>query len=141
MSRRHPDGPLPMTEQRRAYAELLDVLVRIGMVLVVATFAPYATGLLRPSIPLSELPALWGLPLSEYLERTGARPGLWWLTMLGRADFLPLAGVAFLASATIACYVRIIPIFGRSRNVPYLVIALLQVVVLLLAASGLFSSG
>lgn len=138
---RKPHEHVPMTEQRRAYADLLDVLVRVGLVLVVATFTPYAGGFLRPTVPLSELPELWGLPLQEYLTRSGAKPGLWWLTMLGRADYLPLAGVAFLAVTTMLCYARIIPIFVRNRNVPYVVIAILQLALLVLAASGLLSPG
>jgi len=128
-----------MTEQRRAYADLLEVLVKAGIILLVATFAPYALGILRPTVPLAEVPALWSLPLPAYLERVGARPGLWWATMLWHADYLPLAGIAFLASLSLACYARILPIFARTRNVPYLLIALAQIVLLVLSASGVLA--
>ena len=130
------DEPGPMTEQRRAYADLLDVLVRAGIILLFATFAPYALGILRPTVPLAEVPALWSLPLPAYLERVGSRPGLWWVTMLRHADYLPLAGIAFLTGIPLACCARIVPIFARTRNVPFLLIALAQMAVLALSASG-----
>jgi hypothetical protein len=132
-----PDQDIPMTEQRRAYARLLDVLVRIGLVLVIVSSAPFAAGLLPLVVPLGQAPELWSLPVHEYLSKTGMDPLLWSLSVLLHGDTLPLVGIAFLALATILCYLRIIPIFGRTRNVPYLLIAIGQVLLLLFAASGL----
>ena len=129
-----------MTEQRKAYADLLDVLVKIGLILIVATFVPHVLGILSPRVPLNRSSELWSLPLDEYVARTGVRPGIWWAGMLHYADYLPLAGVAFLASASILCYLRVIPIFARQGMAAYVVIAVLQVLVLLLAASGVLAA-
>ena len=130
----------PMTEQRRAYADLMDVLVKIGLVLLVVSFAPFAAGILPSMVPLKEAPELWSLPVQEFLEQTGGKPGLWRLSVLLHGDSLPLVGIAFLATSTILCYLRIIPVFVRTRNLPYLLIAVAQVLLLLFAASGLLIS-
>ena len=135
------EGDTPMTEQRKAYADLADGIVRIGLLLVVATFVPYVLDILSPRVELSRASELWSLPLQEYLAKTGGRPGLWWVSMLRYADYLPLAAIAFLASASIICYLRVIPIFARNRMAAYVVIAALQVVVFLIAASGVLAAG
>ena len=50
-------------------------------------------------------------------------------------------GIAFLAGVTIVCYLRILPILFAKKDRIYALIALLEVLVLSLAASGLLSSG
>jgi len=42
---------------------------------------------------------------------------------------------------TTVCYVRIIPILFRKKDVAFGIIAIIEVVVLVLAASGLLKSG
>jgi hypothetical protein len=91
---------VPMTEQRKAYADLADGLVKTGLILVVATFVPYVLGAFSPRVELAGASELRSLPLHEYLAKTGGRAGLWWLSMLRYADYLPLAAIAFLASAS-----------------------------------------
>lgn len=130
-----------MTEQRRAYADLLDVLVKVGLILVVATFVPHVLGILSPRVSIDRSSELWSLPLDEYLARTEARPGLWWVSTLRYADYLPLAGVAFLATVSGICYLRVIPVFARKGMTAYVVIAALQVLVFLVAASGVLAAG
>jgi hypothetical protein len=50
-------------------------------------------------------------------------------------------GIAFLAGVTIVCYLRIAPILFAKKDPIYGVIALLEVIVLTLAASGLLKGG
>ena len=56
-----------VSDEQLRYAAWLDVGTKVGLVLLVATFALYATGIVPPHIPLSDLPAFWVLPVNEYL--------------------------------------------------------------------------
>jgi hypothetical protein len=61
--------------------------------------------------------------------------------MIHKGDFLNFAGIVFLAGVTIICYARIIPILLRKKDTVFVVIAVLEVLVLVLAASGLLKAG
>jgi hypothetical protein len=129
-----------VTEQI-AYAKILDIGMKIGMIILFITFFIYMTGILTPYIPVQDLPNYWKLPVYKYLEVTGIHPGWSWLGMIGKGDFLNFVGIAFLAGVTVVCYLRIIPILFRKKDVAFAVIAIVEVVVLVLAASGLLKSG
>ena len=115
------------------YARWLDRMVRAAYVLTAVALALYVFGVLRPYVPLETLPSLWRLPLAQYLERSGAPVGWAWLPLVGRADYLNLAAVALFALMTLVCYLRVIPLLPRLQAV----LALVQVLVLLAAMSGL----
>jgi len=115
------------------YALWLDRMVRVAFVLTAAVFALYVLRVLPAFVPLDALPALWRLPLAQYLERSGAPVGWAWLPLVGRADYLNLAAVALFALMTLVCYLRVIPLLTRLQAA----FALAQVLVLLAAISGL----
>jgi hypothetical protein len=89
----------------------------------------------------AKAPATQEKDAEGYLEKFGIQPGWWWLGQIGKGDFANFIGIAFLAAVTIACYLRIIPILFSKNDTIYGVIALLEVVVLSLAASGLLKAG
>jgi hypothetical protein len=119
-----------------AYARWMRIGVAIGLAAVIASFIVYLGGLLPVAIPPARLPEVWGLPVKQYLAVTGAPSGWQWLHRLNQGDVLNFAGVALLASVTIACFAR--ALFGllRARERAYAAIAFVQLVVLLAAASG-----
>lgn len=133
-------GKTKVTEQL-AYATILDKGMKIGLLMLVISFIIYVTGILTPYIPVSDLPKYWGMSVHKYLEATGIHPGWTWLRLIGKGDFLNFLGIAFLAGVTAVCYVRIIPILFRKKDVAFGIIAIIEVVVLVLAASGLLKSG
>ncbi len=133
-------GKTKVTEQL-AYATILDKGMKIGLLMLVISFIIYITGILTPYIPVNDLPKYWGLSVHKYLEVTGIQPGWTWLRLLGKGDFLNFVGIAFLAGVTAVCYVRIIPILFRKKDIAFGIIAILEVIVLVLAASGLLKSG
>ncbi|MEW5746537.1 MAG: hypothetical protein AB1805_13990 [Nitrospirota bacterium] len=135
------NNKLKATEEQLAYAKLLDLGMKLGLVMLVITFIVYVSGILTPYIPVNDLPNYWGMPVHKYLEATGIHPGWAWLGMLGKGDFLNFIGIAFLAGVTILCYIRIVPILFRNKDTVYGVLAILEVLVLVLAASGLLKSG
>ena len=115
------------------YARWLDRMVRVAFVLTTAAFAVYFFGVLPAYVPLDTLPSLWRLPLTQYLERSGAPVGWAWLPLVGRADYLNLAAVTSFALMTLVCYLRVIPLLPRLQAA----FAFAQVLVLLAAISGL----
>ena len=129
------------TEEQIAYAKILDISAAAAFVLLVVLFVIYLTGLLEAHIPLTDLPKYWGLPLHDYLEKTNYTAGWSWLNMIGRGDFLNFVAISFLCVITIFCYIRIIPILVRKRDIAYVVIAAIEVVILVLAASGRLTIG
>jgi len=129
------------TEEKLACAKLLNIGTMVAFVLLVIFFAIYVTGTVKPHIPLAELPKYWGLSLPDYLEQTNYRAGWSWLNMLGKGDFLNFIAISLLPAITILCYIRIIPIFIRKHDTIYVVIAALEVVILVLAASGILVIG
>ncbi len=132
---------LKATEEQLAYAKLLDIGMKFGLLMLVVTFIIYLTGIFTPHIPVNDLPKYWGMSVHKYLEATGIHQGWSWIYMLGKGDFLNFTGIAFLAGVTLLCYVRIIPILFRNKDTVYGVLAIIEVLVLALAASGVLKTG
>ena len=129
------------TEEQLAYAKLLDLGMKVGLLVLIVTFFIYLSGILTPYLPVKDLPNYWKLPVNEYLETTGIHPGWSWLGKLGKGDFLNFLPIAFLAAVTIVCYLRIVPILFRKKDSVYAVLAIIEALVLVLAASGVLKVG
>jgi hypothetical protein len=125
--------------EQEVCARWLEIGSRIGLVLLVASFAVYCFGLLAPLVPPADLARLWGLPVGRYVAATGAPTGWGWLHALGKGDSLNLLGVAVFATVTAVAYARIVPDLARRGMRLAAALAALQVVVLLIAASGLLA--
>jgi len=132
---------LRATEEQVTYAKLLDFGMKVGLLALIITFIIYLSGILTPHIPVNDLPRYWGMSVHKYLEATGIHPGWTWLGMLGKGDFLNFVGIVFLAGVTILCYMRIIPILFKKKDAVYGILAILEVLVLVLAASGILKAG
>lgn len=132
---------LQATEEQVVYAKLLDIGMKIGLLMLVISFAIYVLGILTPHIPVGDLPKYWAMPVKEYLKATDIHTGWSWIYLLGKGDFLNFTGIAFLSGVTILCYMRIIPILFRKKDTVYAVLAIIEVLVLVLAASGVLKAG
>lgn len=124
-------------EIQLSYGRLLDVLTKLGFVLLLVTFALYVFGILSNSVPWQSLPRCWSLPLSQYLAMTHTPQGWAWLWELHQGDLLNLLPIAFLSGIAIVCTLSVALKFFRSREPLQGIIAVLEVIVLLAAASGL----
>lgn len=124
-----------------SYAAMLDIAARIAMVLLAGTFLIYITGIIPARIAPSMLPAYWHLPLAEFNTAVGVTNGWSWIASLPLSDNLCIAAVAFLVSVTAVCYIRILPKLLVMKDHIYAVIAVLEVIVLVLAAAGIFHGG
>lgn len=127
-------------EQLR-YARLLDWGTRIGLVVLVLTFAAYMSGLTSPHVPLEQLPALWGQPVVGYLQQTQSPLGWGWLALAQRSDFAGLVGIAILAGCSLVCLLALVPLYLRRGDRAFAALCVAEVAVVLLAASGLLTSG
>jgi len=122
---------------QRRYARWLAWGTRLGLALLVIGFAALATGLVAPHVPIERLPSLWRQEAGNLLDETGVRAGWGWAELLHRSDMIALAGIALLASCSIPCLAAVIPVFRRRRETIFVAICILQIAVLVLAASGI----
>jgi predicted membrane-bound dolichyl-phosphate-mannose-protein mannosyltransferase len=121
------------------YGRVLHYLVLAGFIILGLTFLIYAFGLLPSYMDAHRGPEVWHLPADEAVAET-ARPPFWgWATNLGRADLLSLGSLAILAATTPVGFLFLIVFFLRRRDLIYAGMALAQVIILVLAASGLVS--
>jgi hypothetical protein len=142
------DGARASKEQM-LYAKILASGMYAGLGLLLVTFALYATRLIPAAVPIEELPNYWTLSAHEYLEainheylhRDALVLGWGWVAVLNKGDFLNFIGIAVLAAVTVICYLGILPSLFRKKDWVYGTIALLEVIVLVLAASGIVSAG
>ncbi len=136
-----PKRVVTIAEEQLTYARLLDKGMKLGILFLIGSFAIYVSGVMPPLIPVDDLPKYWGMPVKQYLAATGIHAGWGWVTMVGKGDFLNFIGIAFLAGITLACYAAIIPGFLRKKDMAYAWIAIAEIAVLALAASGVLRSG
>ncbi|KLU63539.1 hypothetical protein CEB3_c00880 [Peptococcaceae bacterium CEB3] len=122
-------------EQKR-YASILLVCSWAGIFLMSATFLLYMGGLFNPVIKPSQIPLYWQMNVHQYALATHAPKGWTWLGLLNHADYLCLVGVAFLGTVSILGYVSLLVDYLRKRDVPYIAMVSLEIVVIVLAASG-----
>jgi len=129
---------MDVEREQDTYARWLGAFVKVGFALLVASFFLYVTGLLPAAIPPEQLPALWSLPLDQYLAATHAPTGWSWARHLAQGDLLNLVGVVVLNFSTLACYVRLLPLFARARARAFVAICVVEIAVLACAAAGIF---
>jgi hypothetical protein len=127
-------------EQLR-YARWVDAGARAGLAVLVAVFFAYAAGFTEPHVPHSRLPQVWNLPVSEFLIATGVPTGWGWTSLAHRGDIANLIGIALLTGCSLLALVVLLPLYARRGDRVYLGIVVAQILVLLLAASGVLTAG
>ena len=141
----------PQEEQSEqlVYAKVLEIGMYIGLLILFITFALYVFRVVTPAVPLEQVSNYWTHGVHEYLEVVNDDflhmehpPTGWaWVGMLNKGDFLNFVGIAILAGISILCYLAIVPTLLRKKDHAYLAMALLEVLVLALAASGILAVG
>jgi hypothetical protein len=129
------------TEEQILYANLLNKGMLVGLLALIVTFVIYAAGILSPKIPLQEVQHYWVMSVKDYLAESGMHAGWAWLGNLGYGDMLNFLPIAFLSAVTIFCYAAIIPGLLRKKDTAYVVLSIVEVIVLVVAASGILGSG
>lgn len=128
-------------EESVLYARVLRAGVVAGLVCMAITYAVYALGIIEPRIPLEKLSAYYGMPAEEYLDKAGIQPGWSDLADFRHADSLSYLGIIMMAGITIVCYGAVLPLLLKRGDRIYAAMAVLEIVVLVLAASGMMTGG
>jgi hypothetical protein len=129
------------SEEQILYAGILNKGMLVGLIGLVVTFAIYGLGIMKPIIPLGDVQHYWVMPVGDYLQESGMKAGWAWLGKLGYGDMLNFVPIAFLSGLTIVCYLAIIPGLMRKKDTAYVVLAIVEIIVLCVAASGVLGSG
>ena len=129
------------TPEQTAYADLLFYGCWIGLAIMLVTYSLYVFGFITPHVPLEKMPEVWSHPVSMYLEKGNVPTGWGWVSLLGQGDFLNFLGIVLLAGLSIICYLKTIPALFRKGDTIMGAIAVAEVLVLLLAASGIVGGG
>jgi hypothetical protein len=128
-------------KEQLVYARILWYGSIISIVAITAAYMVYITGILPHYIEFDKIVELWGKKSHKFVEETNTPIGWEWLRLVMYGDFLNLLLLTFLSFLTIVCYLAIIPLLVAKKDFIYFVIALVEVLVLLLAASGLIVAG
>lgn len=132
---------LEATPEQLLYAKILERGMYLGLLVLFVTFGLYAFGILDPYIPLDKISNYWSMNVNDYLEHTEIKAGWAWLGMVKYGDFINFIGVAILAGVTIICYAAIVPTLLKNNDKVYAILAVLEVIILSAAASGILAVG
>lgn len=127
--------------EQTAYADLLFWGCWLGLVIMLVTYFLYVFGIVTPHVPLEQMPKVWSESVSHYLKEGQVPTGWGWVSLLKKGDFLNFLGIVLLAGLSIICYLRVIPSLFRKGDKVMGIIAVLEVLVLVLAASGIVGGG
>jgi hypothetical protein len=132
---------LEATPEQLLYAKILERGMYLGLLILFVTFGLYAFGIVDPYIPLDKISNYWSMNVNDYLEHAEIKAGWAWLGMLKYGDFINFIGVAILAGVTIICYAAIVPTLIKNNDKVYAILAVLEVIILSAAASGILAVG
>lgn len=129
------------SKEQIIYANILVVGVWSGIAIMGLTYFLYLSGIMPPHVDLHTITTLWDKGVKEYLALTHSPHGWGWVYFLKKGDFLNYIGFVLLAVMTIICYLVLVKGFLAKKDWLYAGIAVLEILVLSLAASGIFGSG
>ncbi len=119
------------------YANMLNYGSIVGFVILLISFAVYLLSILDPYISVDKLVTTWHLSSAEFNALHNVPSGWGWVSLLSKGDFSNFAGIAILAGITILCYAQLALDCMREKEKLMMIIAILEVLVLVFAASGI----
>ncbi len=125
-----------VASEQHIYARWLKWSTRVALAALIFFYLIYALGVAEPFVPLEQLPRLWSLHADAYLAATGSPSSWHWLPLIGKVDYLNLAAIALLCFVTVLCYLRLAALYVERGERLLALIASLQVLVLVAAATG-----
>jgi hypothetical protein len=127
--------------EQLAYADILFYGCWSGLALMLVTYLLYVTGIMEPYVSMELVTKYWAMPVGEYLTQNNVPTGWGWATLLTKGDFLNFVGIALLGGLTIVGYIPLIFAYLKKKDMPFAIIATLEVLVLCFAASGIVGGG
>lgn len=129
------------SEEQLTYANFLGKATWLSLGLLVILFFIYISGLLPNIVDFNRIQEFWKLRAADFIHETNAPTGWGWLPLINHGDMLTYIGIVLLAGLTILSYLRILPVFLRKKETAFIIMITVELVVLILAASGLLTSG
>jgi hypothetical protein len=126
---------IPASQER--YASVLSLLVVVALGALAVSFILYVSGLFPSAVGPEQVAANWHLKADEYAAALGQKNGWAWLTKLGDGEALSKAALALLGSCVLVCYAVSVYSFAKEKNRIFATLAALQIIVLIVAATGL----
>ncbi|MEF3697070.1 DUF1634 domain-containing protein [Desulfolutivibrio sp.] len=123
------------------YANMLFYGCWSGLAIMIVTYLIYAFGILEPHVPMEVVTSAWFKPVQEYLTVGQVPVGWGWATLLNKGDFLNFLGIVLLAGMTLVCYIPLIVAYLKKKDTLFAMIAVLEILVLAFAASGIVGGG
>ena len=133
--------PVRVPETQLVYARTLHWVSIMGFILLAGGYFVYMARLLPTTVPAVQIASSWHLSSAEFMKRVDVPDGWSWVGSLGSGDTLSFVSIVFLAVGSIFCLVSALPSLIRERSTVYSAIVTLQILVLLLAASGILQGG
>jgi len=121
----------------RVYASTLEFLSITGMILISLAFALYALELLPTSVALERVTELWHLDSATFADEAGISTGWSWIDSIFTGFGISFAALELLAVFALVAIGRLIPVYVKEKDNWYLTIVVAQVVVFLVAATGI----
>ncbi len=137
----HRGQSLEAGPEQILYARILEKGMFLGLAILLVTYLIYVLGIISPYLPVQDVPSYWTLSVQDYLHKTNIEPGWAWIGMVGHADFLNFIGVVILSAVSIVCFVAIIPLLLKNGDKTYAILAVTEVIILCVAASGILGTG
>ena len=134
-----PDTNAPA--EQVTYANILFYGCWSGLALMLITYVLYVTGIMDPYVSMDNVVKYWALPVGQYLADNNVPTGWGWATLLTHGDFLNFLGIALLGGLTIIAYIPVTLAYFKKKDFAFALIALLEVLVLCFAASGIVGGG
>ncbi|MEJ5299390.1 MAG: hypothetical protein WHS38_00190 [Thermodesulforhabdaceae bacterium] len=123
------------------YADILFYGSWSAIAIMTITYILYIVGVLDPYIPLKDVPLHWSKNVHHYVEEARIPTGWGWLTLIGKADFLNFIGIVLLGALTIIGFISLVPAYIKKKDTLFTIISIIEVLVLILAASGILKTG
>ena len=135
------NDPNLSSEEQMRYAAVLQFLSRSGLFVLILGFGLYISGLAPAVVPVEQVPGLLHLRAQDFVHETGTPIGWDWVNNLDQGEVISNLGVIYLSIATIICFLTIFPVVIRKKDLAYVTIVLIELLVLILAASGILTTG
>jgi len=127
-----------VSPEQEKYANILLFCSWAGIFIMLVTFVVYMGGFLNPTVQPSDIPLYWKMNVHQYALATHAPSGWGWVSMINHADYLNLVGLAFLGVVSILGYLSLLVTYLRNKDIPYVTMVSLEIIIIVLAASGIF---
>jgi hypothetical protein len=127
-----------------AYAKTLDYVAHSVIIVMAVGYLLYLTELLPLTVPIETIAGNWHLSSAHLQAKLNLPCGWECFTSpagLFHGDIASYISVIFLSLATLICLASAVTVFISEKKHLYSAIATLQVIVLLVAASGIMSGG